>query len=496
MARLSEPAPEPTSTAAASSLALPILQSAAQPHTTEGELVSLCQRDSTFVGHLLARANNGRYASRVKVTTVQQGVSLLGVRGVRNLALAVVVADLAPNDSDGNALLALCLRRAVASRMLAQKLGKPAPDDYFSAGILLDVGILSRALEDRVSAAQVARSPAAMRIPLERGTGVVDHALLGGRLANAWGLEPELCDAIAHHHDPELPHAELSQVVWLAERVAGVVEGGDISQSRSDAIAAAARMKLTAADTDEILSSLPAHMLETACELSRILGPQPDINLLLRDANAALVDINGRYADLVLQLEQLVKGRERLAEELRAANEKLVGLATTDPLTGMSNRRYFDDALERDLARTERQGGTITLVLIDADHFKQVNDTYGHSGGDIVLKEIAVVLRESTRVSDVVARVGGEEFALILPHTSGDNALVVAERVRSRVAARKIPHDDGRVMQASVSVGMATLTAPGCRNLGKALYDAADRALYRAKGAGRNNVQVGQISKG
>jgi diguanylate cyclase (GGDEF)-like protein len=486
------PIAEHPSAGPVSPLALQILQVAARTHTTETDLVRLCQLDAVFVMHLFARANSGRYATRHEVTSVLQGVSLLGVRGIRNLALAVAVADLAPNDADGEMLLALCVRRAVASRILAQKLGKSAPDDYFAAGMLADVGILARARDDLGAAAIIARSPAIMRRSLERAEGTEEHAHLGGRLVLAWGLDAELSEAIARHHEPDLPEAEAAQVVWLAERIASVVEGGDISQSRSDAIAAAARMKLTAADTDEILSSLAAHMFETAAELNRSLGPQLDINALLRDANAALVEITRRYADLVLQLEQLVKGRERLADELRAANEKLVGLATTDPLTGMSNRRYFEDALERDLARTERQGGAITLVLIDADHFKQVNDTFGHRGGDTVLKEIAVVLRESTRVSDVVARVGGEEFALILPHTGGDNALVVAERVRSRVAARQIPHDDGRIMQASVSVGMATLTAPGCRNLGKVLYEAADRALYAAKGAGRNNVQIGK----
>jgi diguanylate cyclase (GGDEF)-like protein len=492
MAHTSKPAVQAGSSPA-SMLAMQIVQAAVRPDMTVGELVSVCQLDPAFVVHLLARVNSGRYALRNKVATVGQGVSLLGVRGIRNLALAVAIADLAPKNPDGDAMLALCLRRAIASRLVAQKLGKTAPEDYFTAGMLVETGILSRAREDFRTATMLARSPAAMRVMLERGRGAEDHARHGGQLALNWGLDQELSQAIAHHHDAEPPQGDVSQVVWLAERIAGVVEGGDISQCRNEAIAAAAKLKLTAADTDEILSGLPPLMLETASELSRNLGPQPDINELLRDANVALVEINRSYADLVLQLEQLVKERERLADELRDANEKLAGLAMTDPLTGMANRRHFDEALERDLARTERQGGALTLVIVDADHFKKVNDTYGHHGGDIVLKAIAAVLKESTRASDVAARVGGEEFALILPQTSCENALVVAERVRARVAERKITHDDGRLMKASVSVGVACVTAPGCRGRDKALFEAADRALYAAKSAGRNNVKVGKV---
>jgi diguanylate cyclase (GGDEF)-like protein len=282
----------------------------------------------------------------------------------------------------------------------------------------------------------------------------------------------------------------MARVVWLAERIAAVVEGGDVSQCRVDAIEAAKHLKLSPEDTDAILKRMPEQLQETTAELSRSCPPQPDIDLLLRDANAALVEINRSYADLVLQLEAVIKDRERLAEELRVANTQLSQMAMTDPLTGMPNRRAFEEALARDLSRAERHGGAVTLILVDADHFKKVNDTFGHQGGDAVLKALSEVLRESTRTSDIAARVGGEEFALILPQTDADNALVVAERVRVKFAVRKIAIDDGRTAKATVSLGVATAKAPGCRGLDRALYEAADRALYAAKASGRNCVHV------
>jgi diguanylate cyclase (GGDEF)-like protein len=487
--------PEPTDAGTpASMLSTQILQAAIRPNVTVTELVTICQNDPAFVIRLLAHVNSPRYALRSKITSVLQGVSLLGVRGVRNLALATAVADLAPNSPEGDSMLALCLRRGIACRLVAEKLGKP-PEEFYTLGMLAEIGLLSRVKEDSTSAVQIARAPAAMRVMLERGRGLEDHATRGGELVKAWGLDPEISAAIHSHHDPKPPATEMGRVLWLAERIAAVMEGGDAAANRIDAIEAAKQLSLTTADMDAMLKALPGKLVETTAELNRALPPQPDLELLMRDANAALIEINRSYADLVAQLETIIKDRERLAEQLKEANHQLSLLAMTDPLTGLPNRRAFEEALARDLARTERQGGSLTLILIDADHFKKVNDTYGHQGGDTVLRALSDVLRESTRSSDVAARVGGEEFALLLPQTNADNALVVAERVRMRFAVRKIILEDGRVAKATVSLGMATVTAPGCKGLEKALYEAADQALYGAKASGRNCVNTAPALK-
>lgn len=489
-AKATAPNSEPTDAGTpASMLSTQILQAAIRPNVTVTELVTICQNDPAFVIRLLAHVNSPRYALRSKITSVLQGVSLLGVRGVRNLALATAVADLAPNSPEGDSMLALCLRRGIACRLVAEKLGK-APEEFYTLGMLAEIGLLSRVKEDATSAVQIARAPAAMRVMLERGRGFEDHATRGGNLVQAWGLDPDISAAIQSHHDPKPPASEMGRVLWLAERIAAVMEGGDAAANRIDAIEAAKQLSLTPADMDAMLKALPAKLVETTTELNRALPPQPDVELLMRDANAALIEINRSYADLVIQMEAIIKDRERIAEQLKEANHQLSLLAMTDPLTGLPNRRAFEEALARDLARTERQGGSLTLILIDADHFKKVNDTYGHQGGDMVLRALSDVLRESTRSSDIAARVGGEEFALLLPQTNADNALVVAERVRMRFAVRKIMLDDGRVAKATVSLGMATVTAPGCRGLEKALYEAADQALYGAKASGRNCVNA------
>jgi two-component system cell cycle response regulator len=160
--------------------------------------------------------------------------------------------------------------------------------------------------------------------------------------------------------------------------------------------------------------------------------------------------------------------------------EQVRAMAATDGLTGIANRATFDTTLEREIARAARAQEDLTLVLVDIDHFKRLNDTYGHQTGDDVLKRVAATLKESARLYDTPARYGGEEFGVILPRTSGEAALDVADRLREAIAA------DGDDPGVTISAGVATFpldaSDPG------ALIGAADRALYASKRAGRNRV--------
>ena len=159
------------------------------------------------------------------------------------------------------------------------------------------------------------------------------------------------------------------------------------------------------------------------------------------------------------------------------AHERLVALATTDPLTGLANRRSFRDRLEAECSRSARVGVPLGLALVDLDHFKRVNDTYGHQAGDAVLVELARRLRGCARREDVVARVGGEEFAWLLPEADLGAAAEAAERLRRRIAEAPFPV----VGRVTGSIGVAALEAGPDE-----LVRDADRALYRAKDGGRN----------
>jgi len=192
-----------------------------------------------------------------------------------------------------------------------------------------------------------------------------------------------------------------------------------------------------------------------------------------RDASGAVVAWSDVSRD--------VSGSKRMQEELTR-------LATTDSLTGASNRRVFMEGGREEIYRARRYGRAMSVLMLDLDHFKRVNDHYGHAAGDAVLVSLANVCRQQFRTSDLFARLGGEEFAVIMPETPSRVAADVAQRLLARMAVNEVVTERGPV-RVTVSVGVATLCAAdeGIDDVLKR----ADEALYRAKDAGRNRVVVG-----
>ncbi len=193
-----------------------------------------------------------------------------------------------------------------------------------------------------------------------------------------------------------------------------------------------------------------------------------------------------------LELQARVKVGLRLQRallELAAKNEILEKLALTDPLTDLANRRAFQEALEAEVSRVGRHGRPASLLFLDLDHFKRVNDDHGHAVGDEVLAGFAQVLKRGCRRGDLAARIGGEEFAVLLPTTGRLPAALVAERIRRATQA----HPLGRTVQAAVtvSVGVSSTEDPPGPVGAAELLVRADEALYRAKAEGRNRVAAG-----
>lgn len=196
--------------------------------------------------------------------------------------------------------------------------------------------------------------------------------------------------------------------------------------------------------------------------------------------------VSVRTAELSEANQQLmaeVERRRRLEEQLRE-------LSTRDPLTGLYNRREMERFLREELARCNRYGRPLSVVMIDLDHFKKLNDTYGHQGGDDALRWTAGVLRAGLRTTDRAVRYGGEEMALILTETDGESAWGVADRLRKTLAAEpvEVTGDDGRSRQAVVTMSAGVASFPADGTTMEQLLASADAALYAAKRSGRNRV--------
>jgi diguanylate cyclase (GGDEF)-like protein len=237
--------------------------------------------------------------------------------------------------------------------------------------------------------------------------------------------------------------------------------------------------------TDEIGQLYPRQLKEdhsssSLCAESWCNMPRVGRRYLAADASP-IRDDNGALVAVVQTLRDLT--------DEKMAQIKLEQLATRDGLTGLANRRCFDDTLHAEWARAMRQKQPLSLLMVDVDNFKAYNDANGHLGGDECLKRIASAVASEMRANDLVARYGGEEFAVILPNQSLKGAAIVAERIRCRVERLQVPNPGAAAGHVTVSIGAATaLAAPGTS--ASELVGIADAALYRAKHMGRNRISL------
>ncbi|GGL54689.1 GGDEF domain-containing protein [Planomonospora parontospora] len=297
------------------------------------------------------------------------------------------------------------------------------------------------------------------------------------------------------------------------------VAHGQILDSLIDAVAVIDRsgriLSLNAACRDLLRKAVPGLPEQPAgMPLTGVLGPD---FVLTEDSGTerTLVDVLGRGVDMRVRISVLrdrrgecigwalvghditeLNHRRREAEEtavrlreqlstIEALRADLAEQAVRDPLTGLHNRRHLAEALEREAVRAVAEGTPLSAAIIDVDHFKQINDTYGHGGGDAVLVRLARLLAGAVRQGDVVARYGGEEFVLLLPGVTEESAWRLVERLRER-AGRTAIEVDGRALAVTFSAGVAGLAAGGST---EDLLRAADAALYEAKRRGRDRVE-------
>jgi diguanylate cyclase (GGDEF)-like protein len=212
-----------------------------------------------------------------------------------------------------------------------------------------------------------------------------------------------------------------------------------------------------------------------------------DENLALQSAAA----LDGRERELVAAVLDTLRDSDARYRDLEQRFQVLSELSARDALTGLYNRWYVMEKIESEMNRSLRHGSPVAVLMIDIDHFKRVNDTWGHAAGDLVLKSVGQVLRDSCRIYDVPGRYGGEEFCVVLPETALGSSPAVAERIRTRVAAAMVPAG-GSAINVTASIGIAGIdddTADAILTA-NALIDRADRALYVAKHRGRNRVEL------
>jgi diguanylate cyclase (GGDEF)-like protein len=468
---------------------------AADPNVETSRLAAVLKNDPVLSARVIGLANSSFHSPRSPVATVERAVSFLGLRAVRNIVLCVGVKKLYPEkELHGFPLERFwesSLRRASAARCLAVKLGLPHPDELFAIGLCQDLGILKRARLDPAVARGFARSLAEPSDERRRAESLASepHDRISGVLLRYCSFPEDLVVPVEFHHAPEeAPESQRkrARVCHAAETITDVFEVEDKARALRAAEASLVSLGLAPEALPELVSQVAAAVKEAASLLEFRVGAQPSYQEIATTACEGMFELNVSYEELTRRLKEALEAKDRLADELKRLNEELAARALTDSLTGLANRRAFDDAFAREVSQSQRSSKPLSLLIVDIDHFKRVNDTHGHAAGDEVLRHVARAILASVRATDTAARQGGEEFAVILPFTADEQARIVAERIRKNVAAMRVPYE-GKELGVTVSLGGVSVVATKEVERG-AIVNRADAALYQAKSSGRDRV--------
>jgi diguanylate cyclase (GGDEF)-like protein len=320
-----------------------------------------------------------------------------------------------------------------------------------------------------------------------------DHQELGSELLKSWGIPDTIYEPVRYHHNHrDVPQdCQLaSNLLLLSDKMSSVYHGSRSAEKIQDIKSIlCGDYDVNEEDLESIIDSVANKSVEILSFFEIDSGSMKPFSQILQEANEELGKLNLSYEQLIVELKQAKEKAEKYALELKEANEKLRELALRDGLTGLYNHRYFQELLGNEMSRAERYKKPFSLIMLDLDHFKKINDEYGHPIGDIVLKEVSKEINNTLRESDIAARYGGEEFAVVLPETDLKGAALAAERIRKAVEHLEI-EANGRRIDATISVGATCYhISVGNKNKSEVL-SAADNALYNSKNTGRNKISI------
>lgn len=480
-------------------IAVKILKTVQNNEASVDELAKIISADPALTAKLLRVANSSFYAQSKRITSIERAITVLGMNVIKNIALSFAIAGNMKGDETGGFDFNYFWRRSVTSAVAAELLTaalEEKDEDIFVTALLHDIGVLVLYVGKGESYSKLFKERLASDIPLfelERQKFGFDHQMVGAALINDWGLPESIAVVTQYHHDhknaPE-NYRKAAEVLAFSGKLSAIYNEKDSAhQVRTLQDELAKIFHLKEDQIRDLVDRVASESIEILNTFEIDPGDIRPFSQMLQDANQQLGQLNLSYELLVLELKEAKEKAERLAAELRIANSRLKELAFRDGLTGLYNHRYFQEMLEKQLSQSQRYQSELSLVMFDIDLFKNINDTYGHPVGDLVLINLARTAMSLVRATDIVARYGGEEFAVILPETGQKGMKVFAERLR-RGVEKTITVAEGKKIKVTISVGGTSFT-PDLLNITKEmLIDTADKALYASKNDGRNTVTI------
>ncbi|MCA9263712.1 MAG: GGDEF domain-containing protein [Planctomycetales bacterium] len=490
-------------------IALRLVELLSDDNVSIREIGELIKSDPALTVRLLKTANSSIYGPSREITTIESALVTLGQNAVTTLALSFSLVDSTKCLGQGSNLFSEHWLHSIAHASAAEYLGRHVcasrSSELFLCGLLSDVGRLAmlkaipqeyRKFADRTEMA----SPDLC----ERETEAFGfhHAEMGAHLLRTWRMPSPICSAVEHHHAvsevlhglQDRPEFELIRLTAFAAPLSGLYLADAIDSAPIVKNEACAEFGFNQEEWNGLVREVHNRISEVGellhVETSQMLDP---VDIIAR-ANSQLVKITVQSqalaAEALTQRDTLRLTQDYLERENSSLKQRVV----RDPLTNVFNRSFFEEYFDKEAARSVRERTGLAVLFSDVDHFKRLNDTFGHQFGDAVLKQVAKLIQQSLRATDIVARYGGEEFVALVANADPIVLSEIAARVRSSVACLR-PNCNGQTATVTISVGVSYVAQVDAKSLPcirQQLIAEADKAMYWAKQNGRNQVRFFQ----
>lgn len=470
--------------------------------TTLADIANLVSRDIALSTKILKVSNSAFYSFPQQIGTIKQAVSILGTNAVRSLVLSFSFLSMKKGKGETRfnfeKFWERSLASAVASKLILEKVKGADTEEIFVTGLLQNLGELILACTfpaEYDTVLQTIEEKQYDSFGVEKSTFGADHSFIGTEVVKSWGFPDVLVLPIRYHHDPEKytgkdkKMRDTIRAIYLSDLLIRILYSEKPEEyHRQFRKEAKKLLGLSAGDIESIFEQVHFKVQEAGKYFNLKIKSTKSVQEILQEANIRLSLLNLDYDQMNKQLIETKIHLENLTRELEEKNRILDNLANIDGLTEVYNHRYFQNVLDQEIDRAIRNESFLSLLLIDIDHFKKFNDTYGHQAGDFVLKSFAGILQDNIRKYDTLARYGGEEFTIILPETSGKEALHVAEKLRKAIEDASFLNGPEEY-HVTASFGQACCKPATEDDFSKnKLISMADQALYEAKEKGRNRV--------
>jgi len=463
-------------------VALRLLELYAEPDVEVSEMANVIGADPTLSAKLIEYCNSPLLARAQPTTSIQQAILVIGMRAVKILALSFSLVRTAPSSKVGfdyDAFWARSTATAVVSKTFGSLNGGYG-DEEFLLGLMLGIGQVGLAHTFPARYSELVALSIETGTPmteLERQEWSVSHYEISAELMRHWSFPSEIVKQVEAFGEIDANDDSATKqvrILTLAEHVVAMLFEPDLATGEVEKTKSMAETWLGIEPEifAEVFDRATVAWTEFAKLLSYDASQAQTFDELERRALKGIAQISmGLYAENAAINQQ---------------NAQLRVKATVDSLTGLKNRRAYDEDAHGEWERSQRMQRPLVLMMIDIDHFKNVNDTHGHAVGDVALVAVANVLKQNVRQYDLVFRFGGEEFVILVPECDPGSAAAAANRYREAIADLEIPIPDG-VLKFTASFGVTMNQPPQSMPLDE-LLEEADKLLYQAKKEGRNRV--------